>query len=331
MSDVPLALIAVMVLALAFDFSNGLNDAANAIATVVGTRVLSPTKAILMSALLNVAGAFAGTAVAKTVGSGIIKPEAFSDLYVLIAALSAAAIWTLATSYYGLPISASHALIASIVGAGIATAGTDALISSGLFKVLMALLVAPFAGFVIGFLVMNSINWLFRSSNPGRVYNIFGRLQILSAAFMAFSHGHNDAQKTMGIMTMALLVSGRIQEFAVPWWVILLAALAMGSGTAIGGWRVIRTLGMRIAKLRPVDGFAAESSAAMVITVASRFGFPLSTTHVLSASITGVGSTRRLSAVRWGIARSILLAWILTFPACGIVAWGCAEIIKFAT
>jgi PiT family inorganic phosphate transporter len=331
MADVPLALIAVMVLALAFDFSNGLNDAANAIATVVGTRVLSPGKAILMSACLNVAGAFAGTAVAKTVGAGIIKPEAFTDLYVLIAALSAAALWTLATSYYGLPISASHALIASLVGAGIATAGADALISSGLFKVLMALLVAPFLGFVIGFLVMNGINWIFRSSNPGRVYNFFGRLQILSAAFMAFSHGNNDAQKTMGIMTMALLVSGRIQEFAVPWWVILLAALAMGSGTAIGGWRVIRTLGMRIAKLRPVDGFAAESSAALVITAASRFGFPLSTTHVLSASITGVGSTKRLTAVRWGIARSILLAWILTFPACGIVAWGCGEIIKFAT
>lgn len=331
MADVPVTLIVVMALALVFDFSNGLNDAANAIATVVGTRVMSPTKAILMSACLNIAGAFAGTAVAKTVGAGIIKPEAFSDLYVLIAALSAAALWTLFTSYYGLPISASHALIASIVGAGIAFAGTDALIASGLFKVLIALLVAPFAGFVIGFLVMTAINWIFRSSNPARVHNVFGRLQILSAAFMAFSHGNNDAQKTMGIMTMALLVSGRIQEFAVPWWVILIAALAMGSGTAIGGWRVIKTLGMRIAKLRPVDGFAAESSAALVITVASRFGLPLSTTHVISAGITGVGSTKRLSAVRWGIARSILLAWVLTFPVCGIIAWGIAEIIKLVT
>jgi len=331
MADFSFALVAVILLALVFDFSNGLNDSANAIATVVGTRVLSPTKAILMSACLNVAGAFAGTAVAKTVGAGIIKPEAFTDLYVLIAALSAAAIWTFLTSYWGLPISASHALIASLVGAGIATAGTDALIASGLFKVLTALLVAPIVGYAIGFVVMAAISWLFRSSSPGRVYNIFGRLQILSAAFMAFSHGSNDAQKTMGIMTMALLVSGRIQEFAVPWWIILLAALAMGTGTAVGGWRVIKTLGVKITKLRPVDGFAAESSAAMVITTASHFGFPLSTTHVISASITGVGSTKRLSAVRWGIAGNILLAWLLTFPACGIVAWGVAQLIKLAT
>ena len=331
MDSFPIALIAVMVLAVAFDFSNGLNDAANAIATVVGTRVLSPTKAIIMSACLNVVGAFVGTAVAKTVGAGIIKPEAFTDLYVLIAALAAATIWTLVTTRYGLPISASHALISSIVGAGIATAGTDALISSGLIKVLIALLVAPIAGYAIGFLVMVVILWLFRSSTPEKVHNIFGRLQILSAAFMAFSHGNNDAQKTMGIMTMALLITQRIQVFAVPWWVVLLAALAMGTGTAVGGWRVMKTLGMKIAKLRPVDGFAAESSAAMVITVASRFGLPLSTTHVISASITGVGSTKRLSAVRWGMARSILLAWVLTFPACGIAAWGFAQVIKLFT
>lgn len=331
MADFPFALIAVMVLALAFDFSNGLNDAANAIATVVGTRVLSPAKAIIMSASLNVAGAFMGTAVAKTVGAGIITPEAFTNLYVLIAALAAAASWTLVTTYYSLPISASHALIASLVGAGIATAGTGALIASGLIKVLIALLIAPIAGFVIGFLVMVAMLWLFRSSTPERVHNVFGRLQIASAAFMAFSHGNNDAQKTMGIMTLALLITHHISEFAVPWWVILLAALAMGTGTAVGGWRVIRTLGMKIAKLRPVDGFAAETSAAMVITVASHFGLPLSTTHVISAGVTGVGSTKRLSAVRWGIARSILLAWILTFPVCGIAAWGLAQLIKLIT
>jgi PiT family inorganic phosphate transporter len=331
MADFPFALIAVMVLALAFDFSNGLNDAANAIATVVGTRVLSPAKAIIMSASLNVVGAFMGTAVAKTVGAGIITPEAFTDLYVVIAALATAALWTLVTTYYALPISASHALIASLVGAGLAMAGTGALIASGLIRVIIALLIAPIAGFAIGFLVMVVILWLFRSSTPERVHTVFGRLQILSAAFMAFSHGNNDAQKTMGIMTMALLITQRIPEFAVPWWVILLAALAMGSGTAVGGWRVIRTLGMKIAKLRPVDGFAAETSAAMVITVASHFGLPLSTTHVISAGVTGVGSTKRLSAVRWGIARSILLAWILTFPVCGIAAWGLAQFIRLIT
>jgi PiT family inorganic phosphate transporter len=331
MADFPFALIAVMVLALAFDFSNGLNDAANAIATVVGTRVLSPAKAIIMSASLNVVGAFMGTAVAKTVGAGIITPEAFTDLYVVIAALATAALWTLVTTYYALPISASHALIASLVGAGLAMAGTGALIASGLIRVIIALLIAPIAGFAIGFLVMVVILWLFRSSTPERVHTVFGRLQILSAAFMAFSHGNNDAQKTMGIMTMALLITQRIPEFAVPWWVILLAALAMGSGTAVGGWRVIRTLGMKIAKLRPVDGFAAETSAAMVITVASHFGLPLSTTHVISAGVTGVGSTKRLSAVRWGIARSILLAWILTFPVCGIAAWGLAQLIRLIT
>lgn len=331
MADSPFLLVAVLLLALAFDFSNGLNDAANAIATVVGTRVLSPSKAILMSACLNIAGAFAGTAVAKTVGAGIVKPEAFTNLYVLIAALAAAASWTLVTTRFGLPISASHALISSMVGAGIAFAGTDALIGNGLIKVLTALLIAPIAGYAIGFLVMVIMLWLFRSSTPEKVHNIFGRLQIASAAFMAFSHGNNDAQKTMGIMTLALLITHHIAEFVVPWWVILLAALAMGTGTAVGGWRVMRTLGMKIAKLRPVDGFAAETSAALVITGASHFGFPLSTTHVISASITGVGSTKRLSAVRWGVARSILLAWILTFPVCGVVSWLFALLIKLFT
>ncbi|MEE9324618.1 MAG: inorganic phosphate transporter [Dehalococcoidia bacterium] len=308
----------VIILALLFDFFNGFNDAANAIATVISTRALSPTAAISMAAVLNFVGALAGTAVAKTVGTGLVDSEVIT-LESVGAAAAAAAIWVLIASRLGLPVSGSHSLIAGIIGAGIAIGGLDILVGSGIRKVLLGLALAPLVGIFAGYLVMLSLLWLFQNTSPSTVNNLFGRLQILSAGFMAFSHGTNDAQKTMGIITLALLVGGRIDEFSVPLWVIFLSGSVIAIGTAAGGQRVIRTVGMRIVKLRTIDGFAAETTAASIIEAASRLGFPLSTTHTITSGILGVGSTKRLSAVRWGVAWNIVLAWVFTFPITGVL------------
>ena len=312
----------VIVLGLAFDYINGFHDTANAIATSVATRVLSPGRAVAMAALLNVAGALTGTAVAATVGKGIILPEQATQLLV-IAALLSAITWNLLTWWKGIPSSSSHALVFSIVGAGGAAAGWGAIQRPGVTKVLQGLVFSPLLGFAVPFLLMILLLWLFARSRPRLVTRVFGRLQILSAAYMAYSHGGNDVQKTMGVITMALASyygwSGT--SWQVPTWVVLSAAAAMGLGTAVGGWRIVRTMGLKVVELRPIDGFAAETAAGTIIEVASRLGIPVSTTHVISSAILGVGATKRLSAVRWGIAGSIVTAWIVTLPACIVMGW----------
>jgi PiT family inorganic phosphate transporter len=313
-------LICVVILALIFDFINGFHDTANAIATSVSTRVLTPKVAVLMAAGLNLVGALSGTAVAKTVGSGLVQAVSITQV-TIISALIAAIIWDLITWYLGLPTSSSHAILSGMVGAGIATSGFSVIITKGVYKVLIGLFLSPLIGFALSILLMYFLMWLFRKSTPTLVSKLFGRLQIVSAAYMAFSHGSNDAQKTMGIITMALVSYYHLPDFHVPIWVIILCATAMAFGTAAGGWRIIKTLGVKLVQLRPIHGFAAETAAATVIEVASRIGLPLSTTHVISSTIMGVGASKRLSAVRWGIGKSIVLAWMLTLPACLILAW----------
>jgi inorganic phosphate transporter, PiT family len=320
MHDTYFLLLCVIVLAIVFDFINGFHDTANAIATSVSTRVLSPKAAVSMAAILNMVGALSGTAVAKTVGAGLVEPACITQVTV-ISALAAAIMWDLTTWYLGLPTSSSHAILSGIVGAGIATAGTGVIIQKGVYKVLAGLIFSPVIGFILSFFFMILLLWLFGRSTPTLVSNLFGRLQILSAAYMAFSHGSNDAQKTMGIITMALVSYYKLPEFHIPLWVIAVCATAMAFGTALGGWRIIKTLGTRIVHLKPIHGFAAETTAATVIEIASRIGLPLSTTHVISSTIMGVGASKRLSAVKWGIGGHIILAWIFTLPVCVVLAW----------
>ena len=310
----------IILLAIVFSFTNGFHDTANSIATVVATRVLSPRQAILMAAVLNFAGALSGTAVATTVGKGIIDPNASTQM-VIITALVGAIAWNLITWYFGIPSSSSHALIGGLVGAALAFQGSGALNRSGLETIVMALLTSPLLGFALGFALMVAILWIVAVQSPHTVNVHFRRLQLLSSAFMSFSHGSNDAQKTMGIITMALFSYGAIGSFQVPLWVMVLSAVSMAIGTSAGGWRIIQTMGHKIIKLEPIHGFAAETSAATVIQLASHFGLPVSTTHVISGSIMGVGASRRVSAVRWGVAGNMFVAWVLTIPASGAVAW----------
>jgi PiT family inorganic phosphate transporter len=314
-------LVTVIALAVIFDFINGFHDTANAIATSVSTRVLSPRAAVAMAAGLNLLGALSGTAVAKTVGAGLVDAHAVTQLTVA-AALVSAVIWDLITWYLGLPTSSSHAILASLVGAAIATSGTGVIIRMGVFKVLFGLFFSPIVGLLLGCGLMLLLMAIFKNWAPYAVNKTFNKLQIVSAAYMAFSHGNNDAQKTMGIITMALVSYYKLSDFHVPLWVIILCALAMATGTAAGGWRIIKTLGVRLVHLQPIHGFAAETAAATIIEVASRFGLPLSTTHVISSTIMGVGSAKRLSAVRWAVGGNIVMAWILTIPACVGLAWG---------
>jgi inorganic phosphate transporter, PiT family len=326
MHDTFLLLVCVIVLATVFDFINGFHDTANAIATSVSTRVLSPKVAVSMAAILNIAGAFAGTAVAKMVGSGLVETASVTQITVVSALLSAI-IWDLITWYFGLPTSSSHAILSSLVGAAIATAGTRVIISKGVYKILMGLFFSPVVGLILGFLLMHLLILIFKRSSPALVTKIFNRAQIASAAYMAFSHGNNDAQKTMGIITMALVSYYNLPDFHVPLWVIVLCATAMGLGTAFGGWKIIKTLGVRLVNLKPIHGFAAEASAATVIEIASRFGLPLSTTHIISSTIMGVGASKRLSAVRWGVGGNIILAWFITLPACAALAWATCKVL----
>jgi PiT family inorganic phosphate transporter len=327
-----IVLAAIIALGLAFDFVNGFHDTANAIATSVATRVLSPGQAVSMAAVLNVVGAVSGTAVASTVGRGIVPP-AVATQQLVAAALIAAITWNLLTWWLAIPSSSSHALIFSIVGAGIAAAGIESIQIGGITKTLQGLVFSPLLGFIVALLLLMALLWIFARSRPLRVTRIFGRLQIVSAAYMAFSHGSNDAQKTMGVLTMALAsyYGWTGDEWQVPLWVILAAAAAMGLGTAMGGWRIVRTMGLRVVELRPIDGFAAETAAATVIEVASRLGIPVSTTHVISSAILGVGSTRSLSAVRWGIAGRIVSAWVITIPACIALAWIVYSVLHLIT
>ena len=318
----------VIAFALLFEFANGWTDAPNAIATVVSTRVLRPWHAVGMAAVLNLVGALAtGTFVAETISEGIVRPEAVG-LSTIGAAVLAAAIWAMSAQVFGLPSSETHALVASLLGAGFAAGGLGALEWSGTQKVVYSLFLSPPAAFLAGFLLMVLIYRIFRRSRPRTVRRTFGRGQILSAAFMAFSHGSNDAQKTMGVIALALFLGGRQETLDVPFWVIVTCALVMGLGTSIGGWRVIRTIGLKMTKLEPVNGFAAEASAAGLITLASRFGIPLSTTHVIGSSIMGVGATRRLSAVRWGVAGQVVGTWILTWPGCMLLGYGIGSLFQ---
>jgi PiT family inorganic phosphate transporter len=320
----------VVLLAYVFEFANGWTDAPNSIATVISTRVLRPIPAVLMAASLNLVGALAGTAVAKTIASGIVDSE-FVTLETIAAAILAATIWALGAQYFGMPSSESHAIVAGLLGAGFAAGGVEALAWSGTEKALRGLVISPVGGFCAGFVLMVLIYRIFRRVRRRTVTPFFGRAQVLSAAFMAFSHGTNDAQKSMGIITLAILIAdgGRVpEEFEVPLWVIVSAALVIALGTMVGGWRVIRTMGMRMTHLEPVQGFAAETGAAAIITGAAQFGIPVSTTHAIGTSIMGVGATKRFSAVRWGVAGQVVSAWILTWPSCMLMGFGLDKLLN---
>ncbi len=313
-------LVLVLLLVLGAEFVNGFTDAPNAIATVVSTRVLRPYQALLMATVLNVLGAFSGIAVATTIGKGIVRPEAI-NLATVAAAMVGIISWSTLAWRYGLPTSESHALVAGLAGAALAGAGPRALLWEGWKKVIIGLGFSTFLGFAFGLFLMAALYRLFARSSPMRVRRVFGKLQTLSAASMAFGHGSNDGQKFIGVFTLTLLLAGVTKEFRVPVWVILVCATTMGLGTAFGGWRIIRTMGVRLTRLEPVQGFAAETSAALSILLASHLGVPLSTTHTINTAIMGVGTTRRFSAVRWGVGGEIVSAWILTFPACALIGF----------
>ena len=313
-------LVVVVVLASVFDDLNGYHDTANAIATSVATRALHPRVAILMATAFNFIGAFAGTAVAKTIGAGLVD-ETTSTQAVIVAALLGAIFWDLLTWYYGLPSSSSHALIGGLFGATLISAGLGAFKVDGILqKVIFPMFASPLIGFVGALILVTILFNLFFRAPRRPMTTAFRRLQIISAGFMAFSHGSNDAQKTMGIITLALFSGGVIASVDVPWWVIILAASAISLGTAVGGWRIMHTMGHRVVKLEPVHGFAAETTAATVIITAAHFGMPVSTTHVISSAIMGVGASGGIRRVRWGVARNILAAWIITIPAAAAVA-----------
>jgi len=315
-------LVAVLVLAVFFDYTNGFHDTANAIATSVATRALSPRYAIIMATAFNFIGAFAGTAVAKTIGSGLVN-DATSTTTVVAAALIGAIVWNLLTWWQGLPSSSSHALIGGLLGATLIAAGPSALNPQGIWdKVLVPMVTSPLLGYFIALALIVILFWVFKNFKRRPMTNGFRHAQVVSAGFMAFSHGSNDAQKTMGIITLALFSAGLLPSNDVPWWVIVVSATALSLGTAVGGWRIMHTMGHRVVKLEPVHGFAAETTAATIILTTAHFGMPVSTTHVISAAIMGVGSSRGVRAVRWGVARSILLAWVITLPLAGLMAAG---------
>jgi PiT family inorganic phosphate transporter len=304
-----LMLVGVIALAVVFDYINGFHDTANAIATSVATRALHPRQAILMAASFNFIGAFAGTAVAATIGAGLVDEQTTTQV-VIAAALIGAITWNLITWYFGLPSSSSHALIGGLFGATLVAAGPSAFKPEGVVnKVLIPMVTSPAIGFVAAFALMVALYWIFQRAPRHQTNNVFRRLQVGSAGFMAFSHGSNDAQKTMGIITLALFSAG-----------IIVSASALSLGTAVGGWRIMHTMGHRVVKLEPVHGFAAETTAASVLFVTAHLGMPVSTTHVISSAIMGVGSARGVRGVRWGVARSILIAWVITIPAAGLVA-----------
>jgi PiT family inorganic phosphate transporter len=314
-----LTAIALIVIALVFDYINGFHDAANSIATVVSTRVLSPGQAVIWAAFFNFVAAFAfGTAVAKTIGRGMIDLDAVT-FGVIFGGLMGAITWDLITWYFGLPTSSSHALIGGYAGAAIANAGYGAIIVSGWTKTLIYIVLAPLIGMTLALLITVATMWIFRRSAPRRVDRIFRRLQLFSAALYSLGHGGNDAQKTMGIIAGVLFTAGYLKTFTIPIWVVLAAHAAIALGTLSGGWRIIHTMGSKITRLQPVGGFAAETAGAMALFLATSLGIPVSTTHTITGAIVGVGATRRLSAVRWGVAGKIVWAWVLTIPASALI------------
>ncbi len=321
MSGAVLLVALIIAVALVFDFINGFHDAANSIATVVSTRVLTPMQAVAWAAFFNFVAAFGfGVQVARTVGKGVVQ-SAVVDQWVILGALTGAIVWNLITWYYGIPSSSSHALIGGFAGAALAKAGWGALIPSGLLKIAVFIVLAPVIGMVLGFALMVATLWIFRRVRPSRVDKLFRRLQLISAAFYSLGHGTNDAQKTMGIIAILLFSSGYLgPEFYVPFWVVLAAHAAMALGTMAGGWRIVKTMGMKLTKLRPVGGCCAETAGAVMLIGTAVGGIPVSTTHTITGSIMGVGAVQRFSAVRWGLAGHILWAWILTIPLAGTLA-----------
>jgi len=316
-------LVVVVVVALGFDFTNGFHDTANAVATSVSTRALSPRLAVLVAAVANLGGAFVTTAVAKTVGKGIIDTGLATEETVLAALIGAIA-WNLITWWRGLPSSSSHALIGGLVGAAFVQSGTKGVQWHGLaHNVAIPAVLAPAIAFASAFLLLLAIFWLFVWMTPGVANRTFRLGQLASGTWVAFTHGANDAQKTMGVIALALYESGHISHFYIPIWVIVAAGLAIGAGTYVGGWRIMRTLGQRVFSMEPASGFAAQTTAGLTIYLATHLGYPLSTTHVISGSVMGAGATRRLSTVRWGVARTIVFAWVLTIPAAALVAAAC--------
>jgi len=324
-------LVLVIAAAIGFGVVNGFNDAANAVAASIGSRAISPRNAIILAAFCNFAGAATGLEVAETIGKGILAPEAISYL-VVFAALAAVIIWGTIATRLGLPVSISHSFVTGLAAAGAAVVGWGAVMWGILERIGVSVVAAPTLGFIGGFVIMVVLLWTFRRSAPARMRVIFSRLQWLTTAFLAYSHGKNDGQMPIGVITMALVIyTGRVELWdSIPWWVIIVSALAISSGIAMGGWRVIRTVGMKITALQPVHGFATQASAATVIEIASRLGIPVSTTHCATAATMGVGATKRLSAVRWGVTRNIVLAWVLTFPICGALGWAIASLLKVA-
>lgn len=320
----------LILVALIFDYINGFHDAANSIATVVSTRVLSPGRAVIWAAFFNFVAAFTfGTAVAKTVGSGMIDIKIVT-FAVILGGLTGAIVWDLITWVFGLPTSSSHALIGGYAGAAVAKAGFAAIIPGGWQLTLIFIVLSPFIGLVFGLSLMIAIHWVFRWMPPSRVDRWFRRLQLVSAAFFSLNHGANDAQKTMGIIAGVLFAGGYIQAFYIPFWVVLIAHAAIGLGTLAGGWRIIHTMGSKITKLQPVGGFAAETGAAFALLIATQTGVPVSTTHAITGAIVGVGSVRRLSAVRWGVAGRIVWAWVLTIPAAFLIAAATYSLLRLA-
>lgn len=320
MSGALLLVAFIIAVALVFDYINGFHDAANSIATVVSTRVLTPMQAVAWAAFFNFVAAFGfGVQVAKTVGKGVVQP-AVVDQWVILGALTGAIAWNLITWYYGIPSSSSHALIGGFAGAAVAKAGWGALIPSGLLKIAVFIVLAPVIGMILGFVLMVATLWIFRGARPSRVDALFRRLQLVSAAFYSLGHGTNDAQKTMGIIAILLFSGGYLgSEFYVPFWVVLAAHAAIALGTLSGGWRIVKTMGMRLTKLRPVGGFCAETAGAVMLIGTAVVGIPVSTTHTITGSIMGVGTTQRFSAVRWGLGARIVWAWILTIPLSAIM------------
>src|SRR5574337_673106 len=329
MSGSLLLVAGIILIALAFDYINGFHDAANSIATVVSTRVLTPMQAVAWAAFFNFVAAFGfGVQVARTVGKGVVD-SAVVDQWVILGALLGAIAWNLITWYFGIPTSSSHALIGGLAGVAVAKAGLGALLLPGLLKILLFIVLAPVIGLALGFTLMVATQWVFRRFRPSRVDGLFRRLQLLSAAFYSLGHGTNDAQKTMGIIAILLFSAGYLgPEFYVPVWVILAAHAAIGLGTFAGGWRIVKTMGMRLTKLRPVGGFCAETAGAVMLIGTAMGGIPVSTTHTITGSIMGVGATSGLSAVRWGVARQIVWSWVLTIPLSAVIATASFALIR---
>jgi len=323
-------LVALIVIALAFDFMNGFHDAANSIATVVSTRVLKPYQAVLMAAFFNFLAVFVfHLSVASTVGKGIID-QSIVDQYVVFGALVGGIAWNLITWYYGIPSSSSHALIGGLVGAGVAKAGTGKLIAAGILKTVAFIFLSPLIGMVVGAMLLVLISWIFRRTTPSRVDRLFRRLQLFSSSMYSLGHGGNDAQKTIGIIWALLIASGHASSADAPGWVVVACYVTIGLGTLFGGWRIVRTMGQRITKIRPVGGFCAELSGSVALFIATAFGIPVSTTHTITGSIVGVGSVQSVSAVRWGVAGDLVWAWVLTIPCSAFVAaiaWAIARAV----